>query len=98
MRAKYWTKQQEIKLADLWMRGLSGSQCGKALKRSRGSVLGKLSRMGLLGKDSQRPEQDKSLLKQIDFMREHGFTNEEVATELGISVKTIYNMRSRVSD
>ncbi len=44
-----WTDQDIRRCADLWSRGFSASAIGKQLGVSRGAVLGKLHRLGLLG-------------------------------------------------
>ena len=44
-----WTEQDIRLCADLWARGFSASAIGKQLGVSRGAVLGKLHRLGLMG-------------------------------------------------
>ncbi len=44
-----WTAEQIRRLGELWTQGVSAGEIGKRLGVSRSAVLGKLSRLGLLG-------------------------------------------------
>jgi len=45
----FWTHNRTLTLRRLWARGKSGGLIAKSLKATRGAVLGKLHRLGLLG-------------------------------------------------
>ena len=45
----FWTHDRTAKLRRLWAKGLSGTPIAKTLGCSRGAVMGKLHRLGLLG-------------------------------------------------
>ncbi len=51
-----WTDDQIRRLGELWIQGLSAARIGEQLGVSRGAVLGKLSRLGLLGAIRDNPQ------------------------------------------
>jgi len=58
-----WTDEQIRRLGELWTQGVSAGEIGKRIGLSRSAVLGKLSRLGLLGMlrpTLPRPEPDRS--------------------------------------
>ena len=44
-----WSQEESAELSMLWRANYTSSQIAARLNRSRGSVLGKLHRMGMLG-------------------------------------------------
>ena len=42
-----WTEESTAQLRELWLSGLSGTECGKILGLSRNSVIGKVARLGI---------------------------------------------------
>jgi hypothetical protein len=48
-----WTQEQEQMLRSLWTSGMSSTAIGVKLSRTRGQILGKLDRLGLLGRGGE---------------------------------------------
>jgi hypothetical protein len=49
MNGRPWRDDQIAELRRLWERGLTGSEIAQSLGMSRGAVIGKLNRLGLIG-------------------------------------------------
>ena len=49
MNGKPWRHEQISELRRLWKQGLTGSEIAKSIRMSRGAVMGKLDRLGLIG-------------------------------------------------
>ena len=52
-QAPRWNERDEQRAARLWSEGKTGSEIAEKLGRTRGQVLGKLGRLGLLGNRSE---------------------------------------------
>jgi len=50
-----WTDEEISTLKRLWSEEVSSGQIAKTLNRSRGSVMGKINRLGLMGTTSKAP-------------------------------------------
>ena len=50
----FWDHNRVMRLRRLWGLGRTGTQIAKSLDCSRGAVMGKLDRLGLLGKPEKR--------------------------------------------
>jgi hypothetical protein len=53
-RTHDWTKKRIALLSEMWMSGYSSGECARRLCVSRNAAIGKLRRLGLLGRD--RPQ------------------------------------------
>ncbi|MXP42964.1 GcrA family cell cycle regulator [Allopontixanthobacter sediminis] len=63
-----WTRRECAELERLWRSNVSANTIGKSLDRSRSSVLGKLSRMGLLciERDRRKSRDQQIVARYID--------------------------------
>lgn len=71
--APLWSAEQTAELKGLWKLGFTGGQIAKRIGRTRGQVMGRLSRLGLLGKISERewgPITDAEVKRRIRICRE----------------------------
>lgn len=96
-----WTPELEDKLAAMWGAGKSSSAIADALRMSRGKVMGRIRKLGLVGKGGHTyktpikhwtDEEDARLRN----MRESGFSIPQIAAQLGRSDGAVGNRISKL--
>lgn len=86
-----WTEERLDKLAREWNAGKTATEIASILGIGRGAVIGKVTRMGLLGDERIKRRTasfvnwtDKMMLDLLSLIEHHKMTFDEAAHQLGV--------------